>query len=237
VAGALGQPDSPSPTPTVVLVHGLWMRGPELTLLRLRLRRFGYRVVLFRYPSTRRTVAEQGHQLGLFLEMLVASSGIHGPVHVVGHSLGGLVSLAMLQHAIGKSAGYGLVGRVVLLGSPVGGSRVARQFATWGGWARTLLGQSYPAGLDGQFPSGAMPSTAVGVIAGTLRWGIAWLFPGLSVPNDGLVAVGETRLESAADTLCCRVSHLGLVLSSRVAYQVHHFLRDGCFHHGCFQIP
>jgi hypothetical protein len=48
-------------------------------------------------------------------------------------------------------------------------------------------------------------------------------------PNDGTVAVSETRLPGAKDHLCVAVSHSGLVLSGEVADQVAAFLGSGAF--------
>ena len=58
----------------------------------------------------------------LFLEKTVAFYRIHGRVHLVGHSMGGVLILRALQADPGMPPG-----RVVLMGAPVRGSAVARR--------------------------------------------------------------------------------------------------------------
>ena len=89
----------------VVLVHGLWMNGLESLLLRSRLTAAGFRSLVFRYRSTEAQISDVADQLAA----LLCTFG-SGPVHLVGHSMGGLVILETLErHDILPD------GRVVLL--------------------------------------------------------------------------------------------------------------------------
>ncbi len=54
----------------------------------------------------------------------------------------------------------------------------------------------------------------LGVIAGTRPVGLGRFFAGFDEPNDGTVAVRETRIEGATDHLVLPVSHLGMLLSA-----------------------
>ena len=110
-------PDNGPAPETVVLVHGIWMSSLELVLLARRLRRCGYRTLRFHYRSLRRTVRQNAAHLARRVQQLPA-----GQIHLVGHSLGGLVVLQALQDHPDL-----VTGGVVLLGSPVGGSAVARR--------------------------------------------------------------------------------------------------------------
>ena len=103
----------------VILVHGLWYGRWAMGFLGRCLRRRGFTVRRFTYRATESPVAKQATQLALF-----AQHGGATKVHFVGHSLGGLVIMRML--AGGQSPA---VGRVVLLGTPLQGSRVARKLA------------------------------------------------------------------------------------------------------------
>jgi len=200
----------------VVLVHGLWMNGLELALLGRRLGRCGFRPVRFDYHSVRDPVAHNARRLARRVRRLGS-----GPVHLVGHSLGGLVILRALSDYPDLPPG-----RVVLLGVPVTGSEVARHLAR-SGLGRHLLGRSLEGGLLGGAP---VPLTGreVGTIAGTRSLGVGRVFGGLAGTCDGTVAVAETRLPGAA-TVTVRTTHTGLVLSAAVARQVCAFLRDGAF--------
>jgi pimeloyl-ACP methyl ester carboxylesterase len=104
---------------TIVVVHGLWMTGAVFALQKAQLKRRGYRVTTFSYPSMRLALDEIAARLARF----VATLGMPR-VHLVGHSLGGLVVLNML--ALHPRTP---VGRIVLMGTPVAGSRAALQIA------------------------------------------------------------------------------------------------------------
>jgi pimeloyl-ACP methyl ester carboxylesterase len=199
----------------VVLVHGLWMVGLELLPLASRLRRQGFRCRLHRYPSTRRRSRENAERLA----DRIAALG-PGPVHVIAHSYGGLVTLQALalQRALPP-------GRVVLLGVPVQGSAPARRLAAHR-WLRRWFGHS----LDGGLIGGALTDVEgreVAVVAGDLPLGLGGWVAGFEEPHDGTVAVSETRLDAATDRLVARVSHFGLLFSPRVADAVARFLKTG----------
>lgn len=205
-------------TETVVVVHGLWMSGAEMVLLRHRLRRCGYRVCQFRYRTVRHDLAGDALQLQQFLATVPGET-----VHFVAHSLGGLVVRQLFHDFPAQRPG-----RIVTLGSPHNGSDTARHLARHRGW-RLALGLALPP-LSGELPPWQGPRP-LGSIAGTLSLGIAWFIKALPVPNDGTVAECETRLAGMADHLTVRTSHAGLLLSACVARQSCRFLATGRFDH------
>lgn len=70
----------------VVLIHGLYLHSFCMELLARRLRRAGYRTILFSYPSLGKTVPDSAQMLAQRL------MGLELPVvHFIAHSLGGLV--------------------------------------------------------------------------------------------------------------------------------------------------
>lgn len=208
----------PDPRPMVVFVHGLWMTGFELWLLRHRVERMGFRGTQFYYRSASRPIWRNARRLADFVRGLGP-----GPVHFVCHSLGGLVTLRMLRDHPEIEAG-----RVVLIGTPVHGSGVAermnRRF-----WTRWMV---WRAADEALVPTDRPHWTVrhpVGVIAGTHGIGIGHWFGGLGGANDGTVSTEETKLEGAADYIEVPHNHSTLLLSKRVARQVAAFLRDGRF--------
>lgn len=201
----------------VVLVHGIWMAGITMVPLQRRLQRAGFEARVLAYPSLRATPEENARVLERAVRRLRAPR-----VHLVGHSLGGIVVMHLLARGAPPN-----VGRAVLLGSPVAGSAVAHLLArSW--WTRHLLGQSTQRGLLGEAPHGD-GRHAVGVIAGTLPLGVGRLVPGLAEPHDGTVALEETRLPGAAASLALPVSHTGMLVARSVSEAVVAFLRAGAF--------
>lgn len=199
----------------VILLHGLWMRPASLSLLARRLRGAGFEPELLGYPTVRGGPADAIPEL--------VRRAAAGPCHVVAHSLGGLVTLAALEREPGLP-----VRRVVCLGSPLCGSAAADGVARLPGMRR-LLGRSRRLLHRGCRPwTGA---AEVGVIAGSLPFGLGQFLGRFDGPSDGTVAVAETRLAGLADHLVVRTSHTGLVLSAGVAEQVVAFLEDGRFTH------
>lgn len=204
----------------VVLVHGLWMRGHEMLLLRRRLQARGYRVYQFCYRTVGCDLKGNAEQLNNYLEQEVVGD----TVHLVAHSLGGLVVRRLLDDFPQQRPG-----RVVTLGTPHQGSYVAQRINR-NGLLRKLLGMSLPA-LLGEVPAWR-GQRELGSLAGTLSIGLGWIFRGVPSPNDGTVAVCETRLQGMTDHLLLHVSHFGLLFSRRSAFQVDYFLQHGQFHHG-----
>lgn len=211
-------PHSAGNKPTVIFVHGLWMTGLELYLLRRRVARDGYNTYRFRYFSLTHTMDEHVVRLHQFIQQHPATT-----LHLVGHSLGGLLILQLLQQ-------YDDIphGRVVLVGAPVRGSQVARVMKKQS-VTRPLLGKSGTDILAEQHEPQWTGNREVGVIAGTTSIGVGRLFTRLPKPHDGTVAVAETRLDGATDTLHLPATHTSLVYSSRVADAVRRFLSGGHF--------
>ena len=78
---------------TVVLVHGLWMNGLEMRILRRRLQARGYRVYQFNYRTVGRDLQKNAERLNNYLRKYVEGE----MVHLVAHSLGGLVVRCLLH--------------------------------------------------------------------------------------------------------------------------------------------
>jgi pimeloyl-ACP methyl ester carboxylesterase len=230
-----------SPRPPVVLCHGLWMPAAAMGVLAHRLHLLGWRPVLFHYPTTHQPLAVTADQLHQTVARL-AQEGQGQPVHVVGHSLGGLLAVALLQQHGACCQG----GRVVCLGSPLAGSGTA-QWLTHHPLGLRALGTAKDALIPGA--QGCPSHTPVGMIAGTRPQGAGvllrhliqhpWLQAHLTAPppamaaanepNDGTVWVRETQCEGLADHVLVNTHHTGLTWDERVARLCHGFLTHGRF--------
>ena len=203
----------------VVYVHGLWMPGEESLVLAHRLAQdFGLTLHSFRYSAAFSSLTTTTERLAAFVHALNAPE-----VHLVGHSLGGLVIYRALERP-----GLQPPGRVVFLGTPCVASRVAEQASRFAPVAH-LMGPTVAQEL-------LQPSTRrwqhgrdLGIIAGTQPLGVGQLLAHFEEDNDGTVAVSETRLPGATDHITLPVSHMGMLLSARVARETGLFLTEGRF--------
>lgn len=207
---------------SVVFVHGLWLTGIESTLLRQRLAaELHCDTHCFHYPSVTATMTEITTSLGAFVRGLAADT-----VHFVGHSLGGIVVLRFLETQPDVPPG-----RVVLLGSPLKGSRVAQRVARWP-IGVAILGRNIEAEVLNPQARRWDGRREVGVVAGDLSLGIGRLFGLLDEPNDGTICVSETELPGATDRIVVPVSHTGMLFSSEVVRHTANFLRHARFARG-----
>ena len=196
----------------LVLVPGLWMPGAAMGILGARLARHGYRVRTFGYRA-RAPYQANMEALARFAD---------GQAFFVGHSLGGVLILDMLNRHPEMQARA-----VVLLGAPVRGCLAGRRFgsASVGRWmmgASRELWEERPARWSHRAP--------LGVVAGTTPFGLGRMvggrLPGL---NDGVVCVDETTVEGMTARALIAQGHSMLILSGRVSELVHRFCSSGRF--------
>ena len=201
----------------VVLVHGLWMNGLDMKLLKRRMSHTEYHTIQFSYPSINNSPSDNAGLLNEFLGHIQYET-----IHFVCHSLGGLI-VRHLFHAFPEQR----PGRVVTLGTPHQPSKAAiRLNKTF--LSGSLLGKSIEQGLLGNVPAWHSHNE-LGVIAGDLSLGLGLLIPGIPRPNDGTVAVEETRLQGMKDHTVIHASHFGLLLSYEAFNCTRQFLSHGVF--------
>ena len=204
---------------TVVLIHGLWLSGWGLAWLARRLRRAGYAVRVYSYPSTRLDLRVNAELLNRYLRACAADT-----VHLVGHSLGGVLIRALFHYYPDQKPGC-----IVTLAAPHGGSVVARRLAR-SALGRRLLGRCVLQFLRGVPRTWAPPARALGVVSGGLAFGLGRLFhPGLPRPNDGVLTAAESTMPGATDQITLPVAHSGMLFAPAAARQVRHFLAAGRF--------
>jgi len=202
---------------TVVLVHGLWTTRHVMFLLAARLRLAGYATTGWSYAAMRDDLDQNAALLARRAAAVGATS-----LHYVAHSYGGLVLLRSLALRPDPR-----VRRIVLLGSPVGGSSAGADLAGRAHW-RPVLGAT--ARVWAEPPRLVIPpGVEAGAIAGTRSVGLGRLVARFPDPNDGVVRTDETRIAGLTDHLVMDVGHSMMLASSRVARQVGAFLADGRF--------
>lgn len=203
----------------IVLVHGLWNRGWFMTVMAKRLRANGHEVEVFSYPSRNNDLDGHADELHAFLGKIKT-----GELHLVGHSMGGLVILNMLNRFDDLPPG-----RVVLMGTPVMGSGVVKRLGKLPG-QKLLFGKARENLLQGFQHTPMRHET--GVIRGTHALGMGLIAGKHGEANDGTVAVSETELVGLKDSVEMDVTHTEMLVSAEVVEQVEQFLFHGRFNKG-----
>jgi pimeloyl-ACP methyl ester carboxylesterase len=200
----------------IVLVHGLWNRGWSMTAMAKRLRSRDHQVIVFSYPT--RGDDMDGHADDLYTLLHKTNADA---IHLVGHSMGGLVILNMLSRYDDLPPG-----RVVLMGSPVKGSGAVKRLEKLPG-QKFLFGKVRDNLLQGveYTPQGR----ETGVICGTRALGFGQISGRPDEPNDGSVTVSETQLDGLTDSIELPVAHSEMLVSTEVVEQVEQFLLYGMF--------
>ena len=202
----------------VIVIHGLWVHGLVMGWLTRRITQDGFAARSYSYPSVRLTLSENAERFARYCASLAAPR-----VHIVAHSMGGLVALKMLETHRQLRCG-----RLILLGTPYTGSFAAQRLAQLPG-GNTLLGRSIAEWLRESRP---VPDgiSEIGIIAGTRGYGLGRLIaPGLPQPHDGVVTLAETAVPGVTQRIDLKVGHTEMLVSREVARQCCAFLRNGCF--------
>ena len=203
----------------VVYVHGLWVRGAEGYWLRRQVaRELGAEPRAFSYPSVMGQTGDIVGALGKFLANLPADV-----LHIVAHSLGGVLVVKLFEDPPALPPG-----RIVLLASPVNGSRAAQNLMRFP-FGASILGATVRNEVLAGGPRRWLGARELGVIAGHSRLGLGHLVGALDEPNDGTIAVAETNLAGATDQIVLPLGHSQMLVSALAARQAAAFLRDGRF--------
>jgi pimeloyl-ACP methyl ester carboxylesterase len=217
-----------APTPAqpggVVLLHGIAVGSWTLKRLQRALEQAGFATLNLNYASRRKRLDALAADCHPAIADFARQH--HGPIHLVGHSMGGLLARVYVDRYRPEQ-----LGRVVMLGTPNGGSEVAdllKDLAIY----RTVFG---PAGLqltteqDDTLTSLPPVDYPVGIIAGNRTISPISSLLILPSPNDGRVSVQSTRLDGMADHVVVKSSHTWLARHSVAIDQTIAFLRDGRF--------
>jgi len=207
-----------------VLLHGIgrthsWMRKLEKTL-----QRQGFATLNLGYASRKKPLELLATDIDGPITQFAGE--IDGPLHFVGHSMGGLLARVYIAKYRPQR-----LGRVVMLGTPNGGSEIAdllHDLALYRFYYGPA-GQQLTTTLDSALTSLPALDYDVGVIAGSRSIApIASLFK-MPKPNDTMVSVKSSRLDGMADHVVVKASHAGLPYHAKAIEQTIAFLREGRF--------
>ena len=192
----------------VVLVHGLGGSRIDMWPISSRLKRLGYEVRNWGYRSLGNRVETHARRLGKELSLLDGKMS-DGQLHLVTHSMGGIIARTMFADFEFKN-----LGRVVMLAPPHRGSHMARKLTPLVGWLTPSLEQLSDSAdsFVNQLPSN--PGLPVGIIAARY---------------DTVVRLEATHLPDESDHLIMPCLHSMLLFRRDVAAQIRHFLAEGQF--------
>ena len=214
----------PAPQAGVILLHGISRTSSSLRRMQTAIEASGFVTLNLDYPSRRKALEPLADDLHKAIEGF--ADGLKGSIHFVGHSMGGLLARVYIAKYRPER-----LGRVVMLGTPNGGSEVADRlkhfflYRAYFGPAGQQLGTRRDATTRASLPPVDYP---VGIIAGTRSIDpVTWAM--LPKPHDGRVSVENTALDGMTDHLVIGSSHPWLVRSPAAIDQTIAFLRQGRF--------
>ncbi len=204
--------------PNVLLVHGILMNPLEMRFLGSQLEKSGFKVHYVFYQSVLKTPAENARVIHSKIKKLNLPD-----LHIVAHSLGGIIVMHLFDQFDDTPEG-----KVVMLGSPVNGSWIARKVHSWP-VISPILARSMPNALSGENVPEWKSQRKWGMISGTRNQGLGLLAGGLPDEGDGTVLLKETIHPKQTAQININTSHTGLLFSKEVANLTTRFLNDGDF--------
>ena len=211
-------------TEYVLILHGMGRTRFSMRKVARFLEERGYKTMNLSYPSTSEPIPVIADT---YVKEAILSCVKQGAdkIHVVTHSLGGIVIRQYLQN---NSLPQG--SRIVMLGPPNKGSEVAdflmNSFLYK--WLMGDAGQSLGTDEDSYVNMLGPVEEDIGIIAGTKTVDpiSSLLIPG---PDDGKVSVDSTMLEEMTDFICIPKSHPFMASSRTIMHQIEYFLEKGQF--------
>jgi pimeloyl-ACP methyl ester carboxylesterase len=208
----------------VVLLHGISRTSRSFQKMQTALEAAGFATLNVGYASRSKPIEALAEDIHPAVERFAES--LDGSLHFVCHSMGGLLArVYVARHRPQR------LGRMVMLGTPNGGSEIADRlkhigvYRAWFGPAGQQLVTQRDAAVAAMFPPVDYP---VGIIAGKRSvYSIRSAF--LPKPHDGKVSVENTKLDGMADHIVMETSHPRLVRNGPAIEQTIVFLRDGEF--------
>ncbi len=225
----------------VILAHGLartsgcW--GPMTTFLE---KKTDWQIIDFSYSSTRLPVDRHARALQSVIDSL-------GPevqqIHLVGHSMGNIVFRFYLGMTTADNGRQGdpRIGRIVMIGPPNQGSRMARVLQPTGVFPLVTGRSGVQLGRDWEKIASqlATPRGEFAIIAGGNEEQSGIYNPLLDGPGDFTVSVQEARLEGATDMLVQPLFHSTMMKNPDVCAATLRFLETGCLSESgiCHPVP
>lgn len=206
-------------TEKILLLHGLWLHPLAMRWMQQQFSAAGYEAIAPVYHSISNNSAKN---VAIIYQAVQEHILPVERLHIIGHSLGGILALQMLSTHPDLPSGC-----LITLGTPVKGSLIAHRLAK-SAFLRPLIGRSFEQGLDGQGLPTALPHQW-GMLAGNNPIGVGRLFGGISEVNDGVVALSETYHPAQTEHRILPISHSSMLFSRLVVQECLNFIQKGQF--------
>lgn len=208
---------------TVVLLHGIGRSKSSMESMEEDLSRKGYEVINIDYASREKTIENLVADIRKEIKSRRVTTG---KIHFVGHSMGGLIIRAYIHKYRPKD-----LGRVVMLGTPNGGSEVADLLKD------NLLyihyygpaGQQLVTDQNGFKEIFGRVNYELGVIAGDRSIDPVSSLLIITGDDDGKVPVANTKIKGMKDHIVVHATHTFMPSNAEVIQQTEHFLEHGKF--------
>lgn len=207
----------------VVLVHGFNRTERDMTALKNNLQRFGYDVLTVNLPTRFKSLEDCSE---LFKQQLLEiSKGLtdNQMLHLVGHSLGGLIIRSVLADDLKIN-----FGRCVFIAPPNKGTKLADVAKAICKCSIEIFKPLKSLTDQGVYiPRSSIHNPEIGVIAGSknnILWGVF-----LSPESDGKVEIESTKLDEMDDFITRNYNHDEIHHKAEIAQLVHNFLQSGRF--------
>ncbi len=191
----------------VLMTHGIASSRFLLYPLARRVRRAGFETKLYGYPSIWWSNASHGKKLASVINDLADR---YERVHLVVHSMGGIVTRCALQQPMPAN-----LGNIVMIAPPNQGSHVATQLTWIYGWlSPTLLELRDTPDSFVKRLGPVSPDHKVGI---------------LEASNDNVVRPGNTVVDGQTEHRIIRGWHTGVLWTRETAELTRNFLKTGSF--------
>lgn len=219
----------PEKGPLVILLHGLIRTSDSMQPLEVYLQRQGFRTLNFRYASSRHGIGTHAAALQSVIDHL--DEGVTD-IYFVAHSLGNIVIRRYFADAsptVSGSRGDARIRRIVMLGPPNQGSKVAKLmrasllFNTIAGISGNQLGAKWEE-TERQL---CEPPVDFAIIAGGQANDRDWSNFVLEGKDDFTVSVEEAKLVGARDMVVWPLLHGTMMKQKDVMRAVDCFFRHG----------
>lgn len=195
---------------TVVVIHGLGGHWAVMHPLCQRLRGRGYHVVNWGYRSFWRDIQAHANDLEELLRTLEADPQV-SRIHIVAHSMGSIVTRVLLSQLQPSK-----LSRIVMIGPPNSGARVATAVAPLIGWISTTVKQitTKPDSYVNQLDAPIDRRYQLGIVKAS---------------RDLVVAKRCTELPEAVEYAVLPGFHSSILIRPSLAAGVDRFLQSGSF--------